>query len=174
MRRFALKVPELVHATPLHGRPRPDLPDGPPQPGVALDDNQYRRLQPARDETVETALPRRERLTMRSRRSATTFIGSCTRPMLTYLVQRTKIGKAMRAVSFNLSVAKLMGINTDFVIAFTFAAGSALAFHCAGNVGVSRSWSPGSTSRLPAPPTTSRRGLPALWTASTMDRTPRT
>ena len=62
MRRFALKVPELVHATPLHGRPRPDLPDGPPQPGVALDDNQYRRLQPARDETVETALPRRERL----------------------------------------------------------------------------------------------------------------
>jgi branched-chain amino acid transport system permease protein len=33
----------------------------------------------------------------------------------------------MRATSFNLSVAKLMGINTDYVIAFTFALGSALA-----------------------------------------------
>ena len=35
--------------------------------------------------------------------------------------------QAMRATSFNLSVAKLMGINTDYVIAFTFALGSALA-----------------------------------------------
>ena len=46
---------------------------------------------------------------------------------LQFIVHRTKIGKAMRATSFNLSVAKLMGINTDFVIAFTFALGSALA-----------------------------------------------
>jgi branched-chain amino acid transport system permease protein len=46
---------------------------------------------------------------------------------LQYIVHRTRIGKAMRATSFNLSVAKLMGINTDFVIAFTFALGSALA-----------------------------------------------
>ena len=46
---------------------------------------------------------------------------------LQFIVHRTKIGKAMRAMSFNLSVAKLMGINTDFVIAFTFALGSALA-----------------------------------------------
>jgi branched-chain amino acid transport system permease protein len=46
---------------------------------------------------------------------------------LQYVVHRTRIGKAMRATSFNLSVAKLMGINTDFVIAFTFALGSALA-----------------------------------------------
>jgi branched-chain amino acid transport system permease protein len=46
---------------------------------------------------------------------------------LQFIVHHTKIGKAMRAVSFNLSVAKLMGINTDFVIAFTFALGSALA-----------------------------------------------
>ena len=46
---------------------------------------------------------------------------------LQYIVHRTKIGKAMRAVSYNLSVAKLMGINTDRVIAFTFALGSALA-----------------------------------------------
>jgi branched-chain amino acid transport system permease protein len=46
---------------------------------------------------------------------------------LHFIVQHTKIGKAMRATSFNLSVARLMGINTDFVIAFTFALGSALA-----------------------------------------------
>jgi len=46
---------------------------------------------------------------------------------LEYIVHRTRIGKAMRATSYNLPVAKLMGINTDRVIAFTFALGSALA-----------------------------------------------
>ena len=46
---------------------------------------------------------------------------------LELIVHRTKIGKAMRATSYNLSVAKLMGINTDRVIAFTFALGSMLA-----------------------------------------------
>jgi branched-chain amino acid transport system permease protein len=46
---------------------------------------------------------------------------------LEFIVHRTRIGTAMRATSFNLPVAKLMGINTDFVIAFTFALGSALA-----------------------------------------------
>ena len=39
----------------------------------------------------------------------------------------TKTGRAMRAVSFNLQSAKLMGINTDRIIMFTFALGSALA-----------------------------------------------
>ncbi len=46
---------------------------------------------------------------------------------LEFIVHRTRIGKAMRATSYNLAVAKLMGINTDLVIAFTFALGSALA-----------------------------------------------
>jgi len=46
---------------------------------------------------------------------------------LHFVIHRTKIGTAMRATSYNLSVATLMGINTDFVIAFTFALGSALA-----------------------------------------------
>ncbi len=46
---------------------------------------------------------------------------------LEFIVHRTRMGKAMRATSYNLSVAKLMGINTDRVIAFTFALGSALA-----------------------------------------------
>jgi branched-chain amino acid transport system permease protein len=47
--------------------------------------------------------------------------------VLQYIVYYTKTGKAMRAVSFNLQSAKLMGINTDRIIAFTFALGSALA-----------------------------------------------
>jgi branched-chain amino acid transport system permease protein len=46
---------------------------------------------------------------------------------LQLIVYRTKTGRAMRAVSFNLNSAKLMGINTDRIIAFTFALGSALA-----------------------------------------------
>lgn len=47
--------------------------------------------------------------------------------LLNLIVSYTKTGKAMRAVSFNLDAAKLMGINTDMIIAFTFALGSALA-----------------------------------------------
>jgi branched-chain amino acid transport system permease protein len=47
--------------------------------------------------------------------------------LLNFIVHYTKTGKAMRAVSFNLDAAKLMGINTDRIIAFTFALGSALA-----------------------------------------------
>ena len=47
--------------------------------------------------------------------------------LLNLLVHYTKTGKAMRAVSYNLDAAKLMGINTDRIIALTFAVGSALA-----------------------------------------------
>jgi branched-chain amino acid transport system permease protein len=46
---------------------------------------------------------------------------------LEFLVYRTKLGSAMRAVSFNPSTASLMGINVDGVISFTFVLGSALA-----------------------------------------------
>jgi branched-chain amino acid transport system permease protein len=46
---------------------------------------------------------------------------------LQLIVFRTKTGRAMRAVSYNLQSAKLMGINTDRIISFTFALGSALA-----------------------------------------------
>ncbi len=46
---------------------------------------------------------------------------------LTYIVTRTRVGKAIRAVSFDANAASLMGINTDKVIAFTFALGAALA-----------------------------------------------
>ena len=47
--------------------------------------------------------------------------------LLQWIIYRTKVGTAMRAVSFNLNSAKLMGINTNLIIAFTFALGSALA-----------------------------------------------
>jgi branched-chain amino acid transport system permease protein len=46
---------------------------------------------------------------------------------LWYIVTRTRMGRAMRAVSFDREAADLMGINSDTVIAFTFALGSALA-----------------------------------------------
>ncbi len=47
--------------------------------------------------------------------------------LLNIVVNYTKTGRAMRAVSFNLDAAKLMGVNTDRIIAATFAIGSALA-----------------------------------------------
>ncbi len=46
---------------------------------------------------------------------------------LTFLVQKTKLGKAMRAVSEDMGAAQLMGISLNRTISFTFAVGSALA-----------------------------------------------
>jgi len=43
------------------------------------------------------------------------------------LVKKTKIGKAMRAVSEDKEAAQLMGINVNTTISFTFALGSGLA-----------------------------------------------
>jgi branched-chain amino acid transport system permease protein len=47
--------------------------------------------------------------------------------LLQWLVFGTKLGRAMRAVSFDARVASLMGINVDAVISFTFVVGSSLA-----------------------------------------------
>ena len=46
---------------------------------------------------------------------------------LQLLVGRTRIGKAMRAVSEDADAAKLMGINTNATVTFTFGLGSGLA-----------------------------------------------
>lgn len=47
--------------------------------------------------------------------------------VLTFLVQKTRLGKAMRAVSEDMGAARLMGVNVNSTISFTFAVGSALA-----------------------------------------------
>lgn len=47
--------------------------------------------------------------------------------ILHWLIQHTKLGKAMRAVSVNAGVASILGINVNRVIAFTFIVGSSLA-----------------------------------------------
>ncbi len=54
--------------------------------------------------------------------TALVFLG-----LLQYIVTRTKMGKAMRATAFDKPTARLMGINVDAVITFTFALGAALA-----------------------------------------------
>ncbi len=47
--------------------------------------------------------------------------------ILRHIIQHTKLGKAMRATSFNGPWASLMGINVDRIISMTFVIGSALA-----------------------------------------------
>lgn len=47
--------------------------------------------------------------------------------LLQLLVNKTKVGKAMRATSEDAGAAKLMGISTNLTIAFTFGIGSLLA-----------------------------------------------
>ena len=47
--------------------------------------------------------------------------------LLQYIVRQSKIGKAMRATSFDKPTARLMGINVDAVISVTFAIGAAFA-----------------------------------------------
>jgi branched-chain amino acid transport system permease protein len=46
---------------------------------------------------------------------------------LTFIVKKTRMGMAMRALSFNPTACSLMGINNNVIISFTFGLGSALA-----------------------------------------------
>ncbi len=46
---------------------------------------------------------------------------------LQYIVQNTKVGKAMRAAAYDKPTARLMGINVDGIISVTFAIGAAFA-----------------------------------------------
>jgi branched-chain amino acid transport system permease protein len=54
-------------------------------------------------------------------------VSACLMIALEFIVQKTKIGKAMRATSEDYNTAALMGINVNMIISFTFALGSALA-----------------------------------------------
>jgi branched-chain amino acid transport system permease protein len=54
-------------------------------------------------------------------------VTACLMLGLQFIVYRTKIGTAMRAVSLNPKAAQLVGVNNDIVISFTFGLGSALA-----------------------------------------------
>lgn len=47
--------------------------------------------------------------------------------ILHWIVYHTKMGTAMRAISFDIQIANLMGIPTDRIIAITFMIGSSLA-----------------------------------------------
>ncbi|MGL5085667.1 MAG: branched-chain amino acid ABC transporter permease, partial [Clostridium sp.] len=47
--------------------------------------------------------------------------------LLQFIVYKTKVGKAMRAASFDIEASQLMGINVNNTISLTFAIGSALA-----------------------------------------------
>jgi len=47
--------------------------------------------------------------------------------LLTLLIKKTKVGKAMRATQQDMSMARLVGINVDRVISLTFVIGSTLA-----------------------------------------------
>ncbi len=60
----------------------------------------------------------------------TILVVSITIPLLlglTYIVQKTRQGKAMRATAQDQDAARLMGINVDRTIAFTFALGGGMA-----------------------------------------------
>ncbi len=47
--------------------------------------------------------------------------------LLQWIVFRTKMGIAMRGVSYDFDTAKLMGVNVDLTVSFTFGLGAALA-----------------------------------------------
>jgi branched-chain amino acid transport system permease protein len=57
----------------------------------------------------------------------TVVAATCLMIALTVFVARTRLGKAMRSVSFDREAASMMGIDVDRVIAVTFFIGSALA-----------------------------------------------
>lgn len=55
------------------------------------------------------------------------LLGAVLMLVLNYIVNYTKVGKAMKAVSFDLGASSLMGINVNKIITLTFVIGSVLA-----------------------------------------------
>lgn len=66
-------------------------------------------------------------LVLSSSQIAVLLVTSVLLVSMRFIVMKTRIGTAMRALSFNPLAASLVGINNDIVISFTFALGSALA-----------------------------------------------
>ena len=66
-------------------------------------------------------------LTISSNQIAVIVVAALLMLALQFIVYRTKMGTAMRAVSLNPKAAQLVGVNNDVVISFTFGLGSALA-----------------------------------------------
>lgn len=66
-------------------------------------------------------------LTIRGESTATLLVGCIIMVSLTLFIRKTKIGKAMRAVSEDKEAAELMGISVNKTITITFAIGSSLA-----------------------------------------------
>ena len=62
LRRFPLEVAKLVDTAALDHRPRPDLPDGAPQPRITVDDAEHRSTQTPRHQVVEAPFPGYRRL----------------------------------------------------------------------------------------------------------------
>lgn len=58
---------------------------------------------------------------------AVVFVTVASMLVLNFIIFKTRIGKAIRAVSSNMNVAALMGVNVDRIIALTFVIGSSLA-----------------------------------------------
>ena len=101
------------------------LPAADCRPALRLDPEELRHLQPARRGALQ-------HITIGSFRiqyvqllvivSAVVLMVA-----LSLLVSYTQVGRAMRATSFDLEAATMMGVNVDTVIVFTFFVGSALA-----------------------------------------------
>ena len=66
-------------------------------------------------------------LTINSNQVAVGVVSVILLAALHWIVHRTRMGTAMRAVAFNPTAASLVGIHTDQIISFTFGLGSALA-----------------------------------------------
>jgi len=75
----------------------------------------------------DRALPGTGALTITTTQLAAFTVTICLLIALTFIVKRTRLGMAMRAVSNNAAAAALMGVNIDTIVSFTFGLGSALA-----------------------------------------------
>ena len=68
-----------------------------------------------------------ENVTISSDKLLTMVVAVILMFLLQFIVHKTMMGKAMRAVSLDKDAARLMGIDVDKTISFTFALGSSLA-----------------------------------------------